>query len=98
VFVWHIKKKEILEEFLFSETLQLTIKGINVFGLVTGVFLRHNIALEVCGSICTDSTLAMLGKNSGFVAYVKKEMPHNKITHIVHCIVMHLSQRLCLQY
>jgi hypothetical protein len=91
VFVWCIKEKEILEEFLFSETLQLMIKGIDVFRIVTGFFLKYNIALEVCGSICTDGTLAIVGKNSGFVAYVKKEVPSNKITHIVCCTVMHLS-------
>jgi hypothetical protein len=52
-----------LEEVLFSETLQFTIKAIYVFGLVTCFFLKHNIALKVCGSICTDGTLAMLRKN-----------------------------------
>jgi hypothetical protein len=62
VFVWCIKEKEILKEFLFSETLPLMIKGIDVFGLVTGFFLKYNIALEVCGSIRTHGTLAVVEK------------------------------------
>jgi hypothetical protein len=56
-----------------------------------------NIALEICGSICTDGTLAMLWKNSGFVAYAKKQILHNKITQIVYSTVMHLLERLCLE-
>lgn len=81
VFEQYVKEKEILEEFLFCEPLQLTTKGIDVFSLIKDFFLKHKIMFDVCASICTDGASAMLGKNSGFVAYVKKEVPRIMITH-----------------
>ncbi|XP_005376317.1 PREDICTED: protein ZBED8 [Chinchilla lanigera] len=80
-FVRYIKDKEIVEEFLFCEPLQLTMKGIDVFSLFRDFFSKHKIALDVCGSLCTDGASSMLGENSEFVAYVKKEAPHIMITH-----------------
>ncbi|CAM2111612.1 unnamed protein product [Caretta caretta] len=80
VFVQYVKGKEILEEFLFCEPLQLTTKGIDVFNLIKDLFLKHKITLDMRGSICIDGAPAMLGKNSGFVAYVKKDVPPIMIT------------------
>jgi hypothetical protein len=57
-----------------------------VFGLVKHFFLKHKVMLDVCGSVCTNGALTMLGTNSGFVAYVRKEVAHIKITHcMLHC-------------
>lgn len=80
-FVRYIKEKEIIEEFLFCEPLQLTTKGRDVFSLFRGFFLKHKIALDVCGSVCTDGASSVLGEDSEFVACVKKEVPHIVITH-----------------
>ncbi|XP_010991120.3 protein FAM200C isoform X2 [Camelus dromedarius] len=80
-FVRYIKEREIVEEFLFCEPLQLTVKGKDVFNLFRDFFLKHKIALDVCGSVCTDGASSMLGENSEFVACVKKEVPHVVVTH-----------------
>lgn len=37
--------------------------------------------MDVVGSVCTDSALAMLGKNSGSVSYVKNEIPDVLVYH-----------------
>uniref|UniRef100_A0A250Y343 Protein ZBED8 n=1 Tax=Castor canadensis TaxID=51338 RepID=A0A250Y343_CASCN len=80
-FVRYIKEKEVVEEFLFCEPLQLTTKGMDVFSLFRDFFLKHEIALDVCGSVCTDGASAMLGENSEFIARLKKEVPRILITH-----------------
>ena len=72
VFVRYVKEQEILEEFLFCEPLELTTKGIDVFNKIKSFFQKHQIPIDVIGSVCSDGAPAMLGKNSGFVSYVKK--------------------------
>ena len=52
-----------------------------MFNLVKVFFSKHELTLDMCGSICTDGAPAMLRRNSGFVVYVKNEVPHIKITH-----------------
>jgi len=83
VFVRYVKEKEIVEEFLFCEPLELTTKGIDIFNKVKDFLLQYEIPMNKIGSICTDGAPSMLGKNSGFVAYVKKEVPHVTITHCI---------------
>ncbi|XP_005005209.1 protein FAM200C [Cavia porcellus] len=80
-FVRYMKEKEIVEEFLFCEPLQLTTKGVDAFSLFRDFFLKHKIALDVCGSVCTDGASSMLGENSEFVARMTKEVPHIVMTH-----------------
>jgi hypothetical protein len=72
VFVRYVKKKEIFEEYLFCEPLQVTTKRIDVFSSVKDFFSKRKIELDGCGSIFTDGTPAMLETNSGFVAYIRK--------------------------
>ena len=81
VFVRYVKEQEILEEFLFCEPLELTTKGIDVFNKIKSFFQKHQIPIDVIGSVCSDGTPAILCKNSGFVSYLKKELPQITITH-----------------
>lgn len=48
------------------------MKGANVSRLLRDFFLKHNLALDMCGSKCTDGASSCLGENSEFVAHVKK--------------------------
>lgn len=48
------------------------MKGANVSRLLRDFFLRHNLALDTCGSMCTDGASSFLGENVELVAHVKK--------------------------
>lgn len=52
--------------------LRLLMKGANVSRLLRDFFLRHNLALDMCGSMCTDGASSFLGENVELVAHVKK--------------------------
>jgi len=83
VFVRYVKEKEIVEEFLFCEPLELTTQGIDIFNKLKDFLVQYEIPMNKIGSICTDGAPSMLGKHSGFVAYLKKEVPHVTITHCI---------------
>lgn len=38
----------------------------------SGFFLKHDLVLGTCGSMCIDGASFLLGENSEFVAHVKK--------------------------
>ncbi|XP_068230406.1 protein FAM200C-like [Palaemon carinicauda] len=71
-FVRYMKEKEVVEEFLFCIPLETTAKATDVFSLVKEFFLEHEMALNMCGSTCTDGAPVMLGNKSGFATLVKK--------------------------
>lgn len=52
--------------------LWLPMKKANVSRLLRDFFLRHNLALDMCGSMCTDGASSFLGENVELVAHVKK--------------------------
>ncbi|GLV20116.1 hypothetical protein CBL_21336, partial [Carabus blaptoides fortunei] len=81
VYIRYVKEQSVIEEFLFCEPLDLTTRGVDVFNHVNNFFKNHEISINIVGSICTDGAPAMLGKHSGFIAYIKKEVPEVTITH-----------------
>lgn len=46
-FVWYVKEKEVMEEFLFCKSLKTTAKAIGVFNLVKEFFLEHEMTQHV---------------------------------------------------
>lgn len=81
VYIRYVKEQNVIEEFLFCEPLDLTTRGVDVFNHVNRFFKKHESSINVIGSIYTDGAPAMLGKHSGFIAYIKKEVLEVTITH-----------------
>ena len=54
-------------DFLFSEDLKKTIKGKDIFQCVKNFFAKHDLDIQIIGSVCTDGAHAMLGNKSGFL-------------------------------
>ncbi|GLV38082.1 hypothetical protein CBL_10049 [Carabus blaptoides fortunei] len=75
MYIRYVKEQSVIEEFLFCEPLDLTIRGVDVLNHINNFFKNHEISINIVGSICTDVAPAMLGKHSGFIAYIKKEVP-----------------------
>ena len=86
VFVRYVKEKEVVEEFLFWESLKTNTKAVDVFNIVKEFFLNHKMSLDMVVSLCTDGASAILGNKSSFASRVKKEVPH--IT-VIHCCMLH---------
>ena len=82
-YVRYVKENDIFEEFLFCESLELTTKGIDVYNNVKDFFSKNKIPMSVIGSICTNGASSLIGNNSGFIAYMKKELPEVITTHCV---------------
>lgn len=76
----YIKGKEILEEFLFCEPLELTGKGSDVFNYIKDFFKKIQILMDEIGSMCTNGATVMLDKNSGFFC-IYEERGYNNMLH-----------------
>ena len=73
VFIRYIDNGEIVEELLFCKTLQLQIKGEDIFKIVDGSYVDKSISWDKCVGICTDGALACNGINLGVVNKSKKK-------------------------
>ena len=80
VFVRYGKEKEVAEKFFFCEPLKTTTRAVDLFNIVKEFFLKHEMLLDMVGSLCTDGALAMLGNKFGFASRVKKEVSHITVT------------------
>uniref|UniRef100_UPI00358F06DC protein FAM200C-like n=1 Tax=Myxine glutinosa TaxID=7769 RepID=UPI00358F06DC len=79
--VRYIKDKEVEENFLFCQSLKATTQAVDVLNMIKEFFTKHQLNLNMIGSICTDGAPVMLGNRSGFAALIRKEIPDVKITH-----------------
>ena len=56
----------IMEDFLFCEDLKRTTKAKDIFKCVNFFFAKHDLDIQIIGSVCTDGAPAMLGNKSFF--------------------------------
>ena len=56
-----------IEEFLFCEDLKSTIKGKDIFQWVKNFFAKHDVDIQIIGSVCTDGSPALLGSKLEFL-------------------------------
>ena len=71
VLVRYVHDGSIKEDFLFCEDLQRTTKAKDTFQCVKNFFAKHDLDMQVIGSVCTDGAPAMLGNKSVFFCFVK---------------------------
>ena len=74
-YAWYIKDGDIKDKFVFCEQLQTTTMADDALRLGADFFEKHQIKQENLRSVCTDGAPAMIGKNSGFIALLKKTVP-----------------------
>ena len=61
----------IIEDFLFCKELKRTTKRKDVFQCVKNFFVKHDLDIQIIGSVCTECAPAMPVNNSGFFALLK---------------------------
>ncbi|XP_066978978.1 SCAN domain-containing protein 3-like [Macrobrachium rosenbergii] len=85
VYIRYKGEKEIEEDLLMCSPLETTTKGVDVFRKVDAFFNEPDVQLDwkSCIGVTTDGAPSMLGVNSGFLAYVKKENPSVLATHCI---------------
>ena len=71
------------EKFLFYSPLKATTKPEDIMNIVNHFIEENGIEWTKLGSLCTDGAPAMMGKQSGFVALVKKKCPDVIVTNCV---------------
>ena len=71
VLVRYVHDGSIKEDFLFCEDLQRTTKAKDIFQCVRNFFAKHDLDMQVIGSVCTDSAPTMLGNKYVFFCFVK---------------------------
>ena len=62
----------ITEEYLFCIELPERTAGLEIFCIINQFFTIHGIHWSNCISVCVDGTLAMMGADEGFAAWVKR--------------------------
>ncbi|XP_025415283.1 protein FAM200A-like [Sipha flava] len=81
VYVRYIYKEDILEDFLFCQTLNGRTTGNDIFTLINAFFENNEISWSMCKAICTDGTAAFTGSKKGFRAKVNEISPSILFTH-----------------
>jgi len=81
VYVRYIYKEDILEDFLFCQTLNGRTTGNDIFTLINAFFENNEISWSMCKAICTDGTAALTGSKKGFRAKVNEISPSILFTH-----------------
>ncbi|XP_008185519.1 protein FAM200A-like [Acyrthosiphon pisum] len=75
VYVRYIYKEDILEDFLFCQTLNGRTTGNDIFTLNDTFFENNEISWSMCKAICTDGAAALTGSKKGFRAKVNDISP-----------------------
>jgi len=83
VCVRYVADGEVKEDFLFSSNLETTTKGEDIFLKVDDYFTTQGLSYTNLVSCCSDGAAAMMGKNLGFNARLKRVAPHCTIIHCV---------------
>ncbi|XP_022168645.1 protein FAM200A-like [Myzus persicae] len=81
VYVRYIYKEDILEDFLFCQTLNGRTTGNDIFTLINAFFENNEISWSMCKAICTDGAAALTGSKKGFRAKVNEISPSILFTH-----------------
>ena len=71
VLVRYVHDGSIKEDFLFCEDLKRTTKGKDIFQCVIIFFAKHDLDMQVIGSVFTEGAPAMLGNKSVCFCFVK---------------------------
>ncbi|XP_022160768.1 protein FAM200A-like, partial [Myzus persicae] len=80
IYVRYIYKEDILEDFLFCQTLNGRT-GNDIFTLINEFFENNEISWSMCKAICTDGAAALTGSKKGFRAKVNEISPSILFTH-----------------
>lgn len=83
VFARYFEGEVMKEEYLFSEPLTTTARGEDVFKLLEAFVMKHEISWGRLAGLCTDGAPAMIGRKSGFKAFVKEVAPQASFTHCI---------------
>lgn len=65
--------EKITEELLFAKSLITDTKGLTIFNVVNNFFIEKGIPITNCIACATDGAPAMIGRQRGFIAHLKKE-------------------------
>ena len=82
-FFRYIKEKEVHEHFLFCKPLKTTTKALNILNAVSEFLAKHNLPLDVIGSVCSNGPQQYSEIDPDLPLLCKKEIPGVKITHCV---------------
>ena len=84
VYVRYLKINTVKTELLLSQALAATTKGKDVFNVLADFFKKNKLDWSMLVGCTTDGAQAMLGRKSGFQAYVKDVATNLTF---VHCFV-----------
>lgn len=89
---------KIVQELLFAICLTTDTKGESIFEAVVNFFEVNQIPMENISSVATDGAPSMVGRYRGFIALLRKKIPHIFAIHCVihrqHLVARNLSSRL----
>lgn len=87
-----------VEAFLFARSLITDTKGSSIFKVVEDYLNEKQIPMKNILACATDGAPAMVGRQSGFLAHLKKVVPNVFTVHCVihrhHLVAKHLSDKL----
>ena len=81
VYVRYIKDDELRQEFLMCRDLKATTKGEDVYEKVKDFYTEEGLPFNKLVGSTTDGAPAMLGRHSGFQAYLARQAPNVLQTH-----------------
>ncbi|GCC23688.1 hypothetical protein chiPu_0002086 [Chiloscyllium punctatum] len=86
------RQNEIQEKLHLALDLPTDTKGRTIFDCVKDYFDKKSVPLKNIGACATDGARAMTGQHRGFVALLKREVPH---VFTAHCIIhrQHLAAK-----
>ena len=97
-YVRFIQEGKLVEEMLFARPLVTDSKGESIFKLVEYFFTEKEIPLSNILACATDGAPAMVGRQRGFISYMKRAVPElfaiHCVVHREHLVAKHLSVRL----
>uniref|UniRef100_UPI00358FFD18 protein FAM200C-like n=1 Tax=Myxine glutinosa TaxID=7769 RepID=UPI00358FFD18 len=97
-YVRFIRDQEMVEEMLFACSLQTDTKGSSIFQTLEKYFTDKNIPMENILACATDGAPAMIGRQRGFIALLKNQVPSvfaiHCVVHRQHLVAKALSTRL----
>jgi hypothetical protein len=77
-----IKDESLVQELLLARILDIHTKGESIYSVVEQFFREKEIPLRNILSCATDRAPSMVGRYSGFIAYLKKAVPD---VFTIHC-------------
>ena len=97
-YVRFIKGGSLCQELLFARLLETDTKGESVYRAVEDYFQKKSIPRTNIISCATDGAPSMVGRQRGFLSYLKKAVPKVLTVHCVihrqHLVAKNLSEKL----